>query len=127
MRGITLLEAMVCFLLLAVVGAVALVLFARMFADTRGLDVRHHAAINFEAVTEVFTDRAKENWPSPVSTTGIIDGFAYRVDDQGLVRNPVGSATLSVKRLVLTLDYRIRNADGSEENRQIKSAVLVGN
>lgn len=124
--GFTLVEAMVCFLLLAMVGGSAVVLLAGLFADNRGVDERHSAAIAFESLGEVFRERAKESWPTSVSVTGgDLDGYLYDVDDQGLIANPVGAASLDLKRLVLTLRYEVTHDNGEREERALTCSVLV--
>lgn len=125
--GFTLVEAMVCFLLLAVVGGSAVVLLTGLFADNRGLDERHSAAIAFESLGEVFRERAKSDWPNSVSVSGgDIDGYVYDVDDRGLVvSNPVGPGLLDIKELHLTLRYQVTNDAGEREQRELTCTMMV--
>lgn len=120
-------EVMIAFLLLAIVGGIAMVSLSSILISHRGFDQRHEAAVALETVGELFQLRTKQQWPNDVSVQNANFGsYLYSVDDFGLEPNPLSARPLPIKRLQVTLEYQAKNATGEQEPKVIKANILVG-
>lgn len=127
-QGLTLLEMVLAFFILATVSAFLFATYTRMFAFSRKGEEGLIVATHLEAVGQVFRQRAKQTWPSSVSLSNApIDEYVYSVEDLGLVENPIDSDNpLSLKKLLVSIDYEVKNDNGVTETKTMTSVLLVG-
>lgn len=127
-RGLSLLEMILAFFILAVVSGFLFVTYTRMFAFSRKGESELIVATHLEAVGQVFRQRAKKAWPDSVTTSNQpIEEYFYSVEDLGLVENPVDSDNpINLKKILVSIDYKVKHDNGATEDKTMTSVLLVG-
>ncbi len=106
-RGFSLLEAGIAFVLILGILASMLLFFSSLFGRHQRAEVQQDAVSALEAVSAIFRERARSLWPAPVSVgRDEYSGYAYHVDDLGMLVNPLDSqASVAVKELSISVYY----------------------
>lgn len=127
-RGMTLVEVMMAFILLALVAGSALVFFIATAQNSRVVEIEQDANVDLETVCQVARQRARQVWPDSVSVPDTpLGDNVYRVDDEGFIASPVDSTkTLPIKRIRVSVRYQIDNAQGKSEPRSTAAVLMVG-
>lgn len=139
--GLSLLEVLVSFMVMALVVGSITVVYCGLLAGTRKSGHHQQAAARLETLCDLFELRAKENWPghaanlyapnppdpNPFWTVeDTWDGYLYNVEDQGRVENPIKPGEyLEMKRLVVRIYYEDQNAQGQRETRSFATLLHV--
>lgn len=119
---------MIAFILLALVAGSALVFYVAIFQNSRVVEIEQDANVDLETVCQVARERARQHWPDSVSipSTALRDNL-YTVQDEGFIASPLDSTkTLPVKRLRVTVQFQLKNAQGQLEPRSTEAVLMVG-
>ncbi len=133
MRGLTLIEVLVSFLLLALLTTALLLSYSGLLAGARKSDTNQRAVASLDSLRDYWELRARDNWPAtpppdaPVAyPDGTFNGYIYHVDDYGRVADPTNpGGFLQMKRLRLRLDYKDKDAHGQEIPRTLETLFHV--
>ncbi|MCA9797576.1 MAG: hypothetical protein KC910_37445, partial [Candidatus Eremiobacteraeota bacterium] len=76
---------------MALIGGGLLLVISGLFGGARKLDEDQLAAVELETIVETFRLRAEQNWPNDVSASDQVGDVAYKVEDLGMIADPLGS------------------------------------
>jgi len=132
-RGLSLLEVVIACMLLALSIFFTLTVFTGVLRASTQSDERQEVAAVLEVLGDYFRHERHLDWnPAVVPlTSGVFEGYAYDVVDNGLLADPLATGKgeprreLEMRTLTITIHFTVRDALGRTQPRQESSVVSV--
>lgn len=123
-RGLTLTEALVAGLILALVIFSIQTVFVGLMRGTRKSESHLKAVAALETLARSFKAHARANWVDEVVTVeGSFEGYLYQVEESDLIRDPHGEGVLEMRNVTVTIEFEDTDAQGKTVVR--RKAVTV--
>jgi len=126
--GFTLIEIMISFLLLTLIGGSILVIYSGIFAGTLKADVNIEPLNSLEVLSEIFRDKVAKNPNVTVPKGAAFGDYIYQVDDATLNENPVAgsTSTIMLRRLTVHVYFYSPDRTGGMREQEYVSTFMVG-
>lgn len=127
-NGFTLLEIMISFVLLTLIGGTILISYSGIFVGTRKADVQIAPLNTLELIGEIFRERATKTPNLNIAKGAYYGDYIYQVEDVTLNENPVSTSksAIMMRRLTIHVFFYMTDRLGHKVEQEYVTTMLLG-